>query len=434
MIAATPLDKRFFGSPVYIGNLAFVPTQATTFIVGFWDGQPGDLLAVDLSNFSNPVLISTLEGPQIDPVYGGPYPVEGAVQADTSLLYVAGGTSTGSENNGVGRLQVVDLSNPAAMNVVGQLAIPGSILFGTPLIQGNIAVGIGNNGGFVGNFNAILFQQGNIVVTTFDVSDRRAPVILSNITTNYSVGLGGGAAQIGPSLFAFTGVQDSDGNTVLLVVDATNPAAPVITSYPTPQPFSSLQAVGTFLYATLGSGGFATYAIPGVGNGSPSVCPVSIDAMLVIDRGANIPAAASLQAKAALDTFISSLQLSPDQVGVVSFTNVATLNQQLTTQASQAMTVLNNIVPGGSSYIGSGILAAQAELTGPRHNPSATAVMIVLSDGADADAPNPTATAAAATAAKAAGIEIISMQYGTTASPSMQSIASSPSSFYLVSP
>jgi hypothetical protein len=58
--------------------------------------------------------------------------------------------------------------------------------------------------------------------------------------------------------------------------------------------------------------------------------------------------------------------------------------------------------------------------------------MIVLSDGLDGGAPSGGATAAAAANAKAAGIRVIALQYGSTASALMQSIASSASDFYLV--
>ena len=157
--------------------------------------------------------------------------------------------------------------------------------------------------------------------------------------------------------------------------------------------------------------------------------------MLVVDPGANIPAQGFTDTKASLALFLDSLQISTDQVGVVTFENTAVLDQTLTTNEAQAKAVLEGILSASpSSYIGAGIATAQRELLGPRHNPSATPVMIVLSDGADLGAPNSGATLAAATAAKAAGIEIISVQYGSTAGTLMQSIASSNTNYYLVSP
>ena len=81
MIAATPINKRFFSQPPYLGNYAFVPINAA----GGSFGQAGDLLAVDLTNLSSPALVGTLEQP-IDPVFGGAYEVTGVTQASGSLL------------------------------------------------------------------------------------------------------------------------------------------------------------------------------------------------------------------------------------------------------------------------------------------------------------------------------------------------------------
>ncbi len=432
LIAATPINKRFFSEPLYLGSLAFVPTTALTFSVGSWDTQYGDLLAVDVSNVSQPHLISTLE-PPADTVFGGANTVIGVTQASGSLLYIGYSTSTGAANNGVGALQIVDASNPAAMKVLGQLSIPGTIQSGAPLIQGTVAVSIGNNGGYVGALGANPGTKGNVVVTTFDVSDPRQPQILSVNTTTYTVGIGSGATAIGTNLFAFAGVFDPNGNNVLLIVDVTNAAAPVIQSIPIPQPFTDMRAVGTTLFATLGSGGFAAYSIPGITTTPVSFCPAFIDAMLVLDRGANIPSQAFSNAESALAAFISALHLPSDQVGIGSFTTSAAINQTLTNNVTLADNAFAQIILGsGPSYIGAGIAAAQAELTGPRHNSLATPILIIVSDGADHGAPNSSATLAAANAAKAAGIEIISVQYGTGPATLMQSIATSNATFYQV--
>lgn len=431
LIGATSLNRRFFQDPVYIGNTAFVPTAAVDFFFGSWNNQYGDLLAVDLSDFTNPRLGPPLEQPQISATLGGPTPVLGAAQADSALIYLGGTTSTSNQNNGVGILRLVDVSNPSAMQLIAQLTIPSSIHFDVPQIQATVAVGIGNTGGYVGALNAVPGEKGNIVVATFDVTDRRSPVLLSSTVTAYSVGQGSGATRIGANLFAFAGVVDSANNPVLLVVDITNPQSPVIQSIAIPQPFTSMQAAGSTLYATLGSGGFATYSIPG--GASPSItCPASMDALIVFDRGAAVPAQAFANARVSMKSFIDALHLKPDQAGVVSFGASALLAQPLTINGPLAKNAIDAIAAGGPSYIGAGIAAAQAELTGPRHGASATPLMIVVSDGGDQGAPYPGATLAAANAAKAAGIRIISLQYGPGTSALMQSIASSGSDYYVV--
>jgi Mg-chelatase subunit ChlD len=155
----------------------------------------------------------------------------------------------------------------------------------------------------------------------------------------------------------------------------------------------------------------------------------------VIDRGANVTAQQFTEAKAALKTFVEALRLSPDQAGVVSFTNTALVDQTLTVNGVATKTAIDNIVAGGSSYIGAGIAAAQAELTSARHVATATPTMIVLSDGSDLAAPSGSATLAAATAAKNAGIKVITLHYGGSggaAATLMRNIATSNADYYVV--
>lgn len=431
LIANTVVNKRFFQPPIFVGNFAYVPTAALTYQFG-WANQLGDLVAVDLTNFAAPSVVGTLMQPQIDPQYGGAGPVFGITQADANVAYIGGTSSTSNQNNGFGRLQVVDISVPTAMKTIRQVAVPGSIHFAAPLLQGPIGVGIGNTGGYVGSSTANPIQQGNIVVATFDVSDRRTPVLVASKVTNFSVGAGAGATRIGNNLFAFAGVVDSANNPVLLIVDAIDPQNPFVQGYPIPQPFTSMQAVGSTLYATLGAGGFATFSIPGISTSTLS-CPLSLSSMIVFDSGPNVSAATFTTAKAAAKSFIDTLHLAPDQVGVVAAASAATLAQQLTNVGQQAKTTIDGIALANTSYLGAAITAAQNELASPRRTPSGTPVILVVSDGSDRAAPNASATTSAASAAKAAGIRVISLQYGsTTPQAVMQAIASSPSDFYLV--
>lgn len=187
-------------------------------------------MAVDLSNFANPTIVGTLETPQVHPQYGGVNPIFRVVQAGPSLLYV-GGTSNkpGAGNTGVGRIQAVDITNPAAMKVTAQVSVPGTVHFYAPQIQGKTAVGIGNTNGSAGSLTANPGDYGNIVVATFDMTDPKYPTLLASVKTNYVVGVGDGATRIGNNLFAFAGVTDpANGLPLLLVVDATDPKNPGI--------------------------------------------------------------------------------------------------------------------------------------------------------------------------------------------------------------
>ncbi len=430
---AAPLNKRFFHPPVYVGNLAFVPTSAIVTFGPNWDNQYGDLLAIDVSNLTSPTVVGSLQQPQLNGIFGGANPVLNAVQAGPSTLYI-GGTSSGpaAGNTGIGRFQVIDITNPAAMKVTAQVSVPGTAHFYAPQIQGKVAVGVGN-GGFTGGFTNP-GEFGPIVVATFDVTDPKYPILLANVRTNYMVGAGGGAAKIGNNLFAFAGVVDSvNGIPMLLVVDTTDPKNPGIQAYPTGQAFTSMQVIGSTLFATLGANGFASYSIPGSVATSLS-CPLSLDSVIVFDRGASVSSAGFTNVKNSLHSFTNAMHLPSDKIGVVTFDQAAALTQQLTIDPPTAKKSIDNLLPAASSssYIGAGIVAAQAELTGTRHAASATPVMIVVSDGRDLGAPNASATLAAASTAKLAGIRVIALQYGSGSSALMQSIASSAGDFYLV--
>ncbi|HEX4133776.1 MAG TPA: LamG-like jellyroll fold domain-containing protein, partial [Bryobacteraceae bacterium] len=260
LIQGTAINKRFFTSPpVYAGNTAFLPTYSVQSIAGSWINQTGDIVAVDISNLSNPLLLGTLETPG-DAVYGGGNAVFGAATANATTLLVGGSTSTGASNDGAGQLLAVDISNPTAMNVVAQLPVPGTIQVFTPVIQDTIAVSMGDSAGFVGSFPPN--PGGNLVLTIFNISNPRAPGIVSSTVLPYSPAGIGSSAQIGTNLFLFGGVVDSSNNNYVLLVNTTNPIDPAVTAYPVTSPISYMTVVGNILHTT-SAAGYATYQIPG---------------------------------------------------------------------------------------------------------------------------------------------------------------------------
>jgi hypothetical protein len=262
LIASTEINKRFFNQPVYLGNTAFVPTFAYDFFLGFWDGQNGDVVAVDITNQASPQILGALET-QVSSVNGGAYPILGVTLVNSQTLYAGSTSSDQATNDGVGQLMVVNLSNPAAMSVVTQVPVPGTVDLDAPMIQGNLAVAGGDNGGYCGCFvpsNGVAFV-GNFVIATFDITNPTNPVVLATVTTAYQGSAG--SAAIGTNLFLFS-VFDSNLNPVLLLVDTTNPANPVISAtYNTPTRMNQMVVAGNVLHTADGAGGYAIYQIPG---------------------------------------------------------------------------------------------------------------------------------------------------------------------------
>ena len=273
LIAETSIQKSYFMQPVYSGdgNTAFVPTFAVGTSLDSWSSQNGDVVAVDISNLANPSPVGTME-PTVNSTVGGVNAMFGAALANPTTLLVGGSTSTGASNNGVGELVVTDVTNPKAMSIVTALPVPNAKQLFRPVVQGNLAVALGDTAGY--NVNGGMFGPivitwpGNLVVTTFDITNPRNPSILASIVLPYKPAspspVPGSAIQIGPNLFLFGGAQDSSGNNLLLLVDTTNKFNPVVTPYPVPAAVTNLAIAGNLLHVTAGAAGYAVYQIPGV--------------------------------------------------------------------------------------------------------------------------------------------------------------------------
>jgi len=276
LIKGTPVNKKFFDEPSYVGNFAFVPTVAVTFFFGFQDDKFGDLVAVDVSDFTNPQVVGTLEQPQVDPVFGGHGNIWGGTLLNNTTMILGGSFSTGGGNSGPGRFQVADITNPASMNLLVDLPVPGTVELYTPLFQGHTAVAIADNAGWQGNFPS--FRNGDpLVIVTFDITNPSNPAILATVApANLQLGVGGGQARIGDNLFLFGQVQDTTGQQLLLLVDTTNPSNPSLRTFPIGTAVTRMVASGNILHTTSGAGGYAAYSIPGVGGGGQFTAQVQV--------------------------------------------------------------------------------------------------------------------------------------------------------------
>jgi|SRR5580658_2244725 hypothetical protein len=114
---------------------AFVPTDSYSFFFGFWTGQNRDAVAVDITNPARPHILGILET-QVNSVAGGDYPILGATLVNSQTLYAGSTSSDQATNDGVGQLMVVNISDPAAMSVVTQVPVPGTVDLDAPMIKG----------------------------------------------------------------------------------------------------------------------------------------------------------------------------------------------------------------------------------------------------------------------------------------------------------
>ncbi|HKS37832.1 MAG TPA: Ig-like domain-containing protein, partial [Verrucomicrobiae bacterium] len=159
-------------------------------------------------------------------------------------------------------------------------------------------------------------------------------------------------------------------------------------------------------------------------------CFPAVDAMIVMDRSSSMLGQPFVDAKHAASNFVTHLQLTVDQAGLVSFASSSTLNMTLSDNAAEIIDAIFDLSNSTGSRIDHGILTARQHLASAYHNPSAAPVILLLSDGIPSSGATESTVLTEANAAKAAGIRIFTVGFGNVNPTLLQSVASSPGDFY----
>lgn len=136
-------------------------------------------------------------------------------------------------------------------------------------------------------------------------------------------------------------------------------------------------------------------------------------------------------AKLAAKTLVELIDLSRDQVGLVTFARRATLDQRLTQDQNALIAAIDAITTTNDTNIVEGVAKAEKELTSNRHNPAADPIMIVLSDGRATIGGDPSVVSTNDTS----GTHIITIGLGADADVDMlRTLASNPDTDYYFAP
>ena len=244
LITNTSANFHFLGDLFFNGNTGFVTMRG----VYFWlwvilTDQVGDFLSFDFNDMENPRFLDALFGTRVDPDTGqlemgsGDFNVWQAAAVNDNIILVATTTSEGSNPSGYGRILVVDTSNPASLEILKEVQIPNTVHATGIGIQGNLALVVGNTGGWSGRILPPLYPlwrlSGNVTLTALDITDPLNPVVIGTIETNGRAGIDNTDTTVdtrsdttvtpmGDGFFAVSGIALDD-EPVLMVVDATDP-------------------------------------------------------------------------------------------------------------------------------------------------------------------------------------------------------------------
>jgi uncharacterized protein YegL len=171
-------------------------------------------------------------------------------------------------------------------------------------------------------------------------------------------------------------------------------------------------------------------------------CLEKADVMLVLDRSGSIESGELTTLKTAAKAFVDALAPSASgvHIGMVSFSDNASLDVHLTDNATTVKTAIDGLSSGGSTNLEDGLRTADTELDNPgdthdRTDGESPDFIVLITDGAPTASDGPGTheedAADAADDAKLDGIEIFGVGVGTSTSTAnflKDDIVSSPSS------
>ncbi len=281
LVSDTPFNYGFLNDMVVEGDTVLVPVLSYSLFGGFLESQNGNVMAIDVSNPAAPTLDGVLFGSSDANAGTTQF---GATIVNSQIAYIASSTANGgSTQDGVGRVLVVNYSNPAAMTY-SEVDIPGTYQVVDVAVQGNEALVVGRTGGTNG-----AGVTGTMTLSLLDITNPQSPTLMGTtlVTAAQFPTSGSGfkisAQPLGNGLFAVSEAS-IDGNSELMVVDPSNPNNIVVSYTPVTSLVNEMAVSGDLLYTTSAQG-LAIYNI-----GTVESIPLSVSVEVPTTTGVAIVA------------------------------------------------------------------------------------------------------------------------------------------------
>jgi probable HAF family extracellular repeat protein len=222
---------------VWAANLANAPTTGAVsylndiYPCGTYNGTTQTCSnSVQVPNASYVNGVCTVNGSTSIPIVqnqGGPFRIGPGTAVNSSTSYFASTSAFGSdiENPSCpqisGQLLVINTSNPSAPAIQTMVAAPAMAFMTGVAVEGNTAVAVGDS---TGTYYEQQGYVGTLVISSFDISNPQAPVLLDSVTTQLADMAGSFIVPLGSNTFA-VGNTTLNNNAELVLVDASTPSA-----------------------------------------------------------------------------------------------------------------------------------------------------------------------------------------------------------------
>jgi hypothetical protein len=223
----------------FIGDFYLTGTQGffATVWFEFFTQQPlrifrqhGELFSVSFSNPAQPAVLNTLAANPNDPATSNESPFFGVLGIGNDTLLLMSTTNTlENTSSGLGRIVVIDISNPASLRAVRQILMPRTNMLHCAAASGSTALVVGNTQSWTSPGDFAI--RGNVTLSTFDLSDPRNPRSIATVVTNaQNTFTGPSCVSLGGGFFAFSASLPPGvaGENRIVLVDARDPNNPTI--------------------------------------------------------------------------------------------------------------------------------------------------------------------------------------------------------------
>lgn len=259
-------SQFYFGDTFLSGTFAYVSTAAYNTDAMFnIITQTGDFYVYDLTSPIQPKLDAQLVQNFLVQGSADTSPRGGLTVFNNQTTIVLGTSAYGPDTNGQALWTTIDVSTPTKPAVLSQTPIPNASIAVNLAMQGTLALIAGNTAGVENPLPVagVYPFTGKLTLHLVDFTDPLNPAILSTLVTPYQTTGGYAMASLGSGFFAITfgpPLADLQGPTTLAIVDARNPASPVL--YPE-YAIDNLQGIifsNGYLY-TVSNAGLTIYSV-----------------------------------------------------------------------------------------------------------------------------------------------------------------------------